>query len=66
MLGDPDDPITDVWDLTEERCTELIRVGLGSADLPIAVEAVHRWECRADVAARFRQDRIFLVGDART
>ena len=63
MLGDPDDPITDVWDLTEERCAELIRVGLG-ADLPVAVEAVHRWECRADVAASFRQDRIFLVGDA--
>jgi 2-polyprenyl-6-methoxyphenol hydroxylase-like FAD-dependent oxidoreductase len=64
MLGDPDDPITDVWDLTEERCVELIRAGLGSADLPIEVEAVHRWECRADVAASFRQDRIFLVGDA--
>jgi 2-polyprenyl-6-methoxyphenol hydroxylase-like FAD-dependent oxidoreductase len=64
MLGDPDDPITDVWDLTEERCVELIRVGLGSDDLPIDVEAVHRWECRADVAESFRRDRIFLVGDA--
>jgi 2-polyprenyl-6-methoxyphenol hydroxylase-like FAD-dependent oxidoreductase len=64
MLGDPDDPITDVWDLTEERCVELIRVGLGSADLPVDVEAVHRWECRADVAESFRRDRIFLVGDA--
>jgi 2-polyprenyl-6-methoxyphenol hydroxylase-like FAD-dependent oxidoreductase len=64
MLGDPDEPITDVWDLTEERCVELIHAGLGNDDLPITVEDVQRWECRADVAASFRQDRVFLVGDA--
>ena len=64
MLGDPDDPVTDVWDLTEERCRELVRVGLGADDVPIAIDDVQRWECAADVAERYRQGRIFLAGDA--
>src|ERR671932_725726 len=64
MLGDPDDPATDVWDLTEERYLELVRVGLGADDVPITIDEVQRWECAADVAERFRQGRIFLAGDA--
>jgi putative polyketide hydroxylase len=64
MLGDPDDPITDVWDVTEDRCVELVHAGLGSEEVAVTIEDVQRWECRADVADRFRHDRIFLVGDA--
>lgn len=63
-LGDPDRPITDVWDLTADRCVELVHAGLGTENVAVTAEDVHRWECRADVADRFRQDRIFLVGDA--
>ena len=64
MLGDPDRPTTDVWDLTEEQCVELIHAGLGNDDLPVTVQDIQRWECRADVAASFHRDRVFLVGDA--
>ncbi len=64
MLGDPDHPITDVWDLTEDRCVDLVHAGLGTEDVAVAIEDVHRWECRADLADSFRRDRIFLVGDA--
>jgi 2-polyprenyl-6-methoxyphenol hydroxylase-like FAD-dependent oxidoreductase len=64
MLGDPDHPITDVWDLTEDRCVDLVHAGLGTEDVAVAIEDVHRWECRADLADSFREDRIFLVGDA--
>ena len=64
MLGDPDDPITDVWDLTEERCIELIRVGLGTDEIPITIDNIQRWTCVAEVAERFRQGRILLAGDA--
>lgn len=63
-LGDPDDPVTDVWDLTEERSQELVRVGLGADDVPITVDDVQRWECTDSVAERYRQGRIFLAGDA--
>jgi 2-polyprenyl-6-methoxyphenol hydroxylase-like FAD-dependent oxidoreductase len=64
MLGDPDQPITDVWDLTEERCVELVHAGLGTDEVDVEIDNVQRWECRADVADKLHHDRIFLVGDA--
>lgn len=64
-LGDPKDPITDVsTGLTEDRCRELIRVALGSGDVPITIENIMPWSAAADVADRFRRGRIFLAGDA--
>ena len=64
MLGDPDRPVTDVWDRTEAQCVELIHAGLGVDDVAVTIEDIQRWECRADVADRFTHGRIFLVGDA--
>jgi 2-polyprenyl-6-methoxyphenol hydroxylase-like FAD-dependent oxidoreductase len=63
-VGDPDDPVTDVWDMDEDRCVELVRAGLGVPDIDVAIEDVMRWEARADVAERFADGRVFIMGDA--
>jgi 2-polyprenyl-6-methoxyphenol hydroxylase-like FAD-dependent oxidoreductase len=63
-IGDPKNPVTDVWDLDEQRCIELVRAGLGVDDIDVTIEDVMRWEATADVADRFRDGRIFLAGDA--
>ena len=63
-VGDPDDPITDVWDVDDARCVEFVRAGLGVPDIDVAIQDVMRWEALADVAERFADGRIFLVGDA--
>jgi 2-polyprenyl-6-methoxyphenol hydroxylase-like FAD-dependent oxidoreductase len=63
-VGDPANPVTDVWDVDEQRCVELIHAGLGSDDVPVTIEDIMRWEAVADVAERFQDGRIFLAGDA--
>jgi 2-polyprenyl-6-methoxyphenol hydroxylase-like FAD-dependent oxidoreductase len=63
-VGDPADPATDVWDVDDRRCVELVRAGLGVADIDVEVQDVMRWEARADVAERFADGRVFLAGDA--
>src|SRR5579863_2638581 len=64
-LGDPKNPVTDVSQgLTDERCLELLRAGLGSDDLPVTVENVMQWDAMADVAEHFQHGSIFLAGDA--
>ena len=64
-LGDPKNPITDVSkDLTNERALELLYAGLGTRDIPIAIENVMQWDATADTAERFQRGRIFLAGDA--
>jgi putative polyketide hydroxylase len=62
--GDPTSPVTDVWDLDEQRCIDLVRAGLGVDDIHVTVEDVMRWQAMADVADRFQEGRIFLAGDA--
>jgi len=62
-VGDPEAPVSDVWDLTEAESMALVRSGLG-ADVPVSIESVQKWECVADVAERFRAGRVFLAGDA--
>ena len=62
-MGDPDSPVSDVWNLTEAESLALVRSGLG-ADVPVAIESVQKWECVADVAEHFRHGQVFLAGDA--
>jgi len=63
--GDPAAPNTDVsTGLTEPRALELVRLALGSDDVPIEIENVMPWKAEANVAERFRQSRVFLAGDA--
>ncbi|WP_405987802.1 FAD-dependent oxidoreductase [Streptomyces sp. NBC_00986] len=59
-------------DFTPERCVELFRAAVGVPGLPArAVPAIpgssrlaHPWELTAWVADRYRDGRVFLVGDA--
>jgi len=64
-LGDPQHPETNVSEgLTEERCIELVRAGLGVDDIPVQIDDVMRWDATADVAERFATGHVFLAGDA--
>jgi putative polyketide hydroxylase len=51
-------------DFTQARCVELIRRGVGKADLAVAIRGLSVWEASAVVADRYRDGRLFLSGDA--
>jgi putative polyketide hydroxylase len=59
-------------DLTDERCIELIRIATGVPDLEVKIlpaypwdsVKVGTWELQARHAERYREGRVFLVGDA--
>lgn len=51
-------------DFTPERCRELIRVAIGSPDVAVEVLSILPWQVAARVAERFREGRVFLMGDA--
>ncbi len=64
-VGDPERPVTDVsTTLTDERARELVRLALGSVDVPFTIDAVMHWEAAAQVAERLQTDRVFIAGDA--
>ncbi|MGO4382976.1 FAD-dependent monooxygenase [Specibacter sp. RAF43] len=64
-LGDPQNPNSDIWtDLTDERCVELVRAGLGDEGIAVEIDDVMRWQATAEVAETFQSGRVFLVGDA--
>lgn len=47
-----------------EAMTRLIRVGAGVADLELGIERIGTFTFTADLAERFRDGGVFLVGDA--
>jgi putative polyketide hydroxylase len=51
-------------DLDEQQCIDLVRAAAGVPDLPVRIESVLPWNAAAAVAQRFRDGRVFLVGDA--
>ncbi|WP_433682828.1 FAD-dependent monooxygenase [Nocardia sp. CA-119907] len=51
-------------DFTVDRCVELIRAAVGDPDLDPQVISRLPWRARGSVAERFRDGRVFLVGDA--
>ncbi|WP_040808302.1 FAD-dependent monooxygenase [Nocardia concava] len=58
-------PGTDgVEEFTEERCVDLIRAAIGDPDVQVEVVSVLPWRPRGLLADRFRDGRVFLVGDA--
>lgn len=51
-------------DFTADRVTSLVRDALGQPDLDVDVRSVCAWPVGVRVAERFRDRRVFLVGDA--
>jgi putative polyketide hydroxylase len=51
-------------DYTDARLTGLIRTATGVADLPVRLVAKGSFSFAAQVAERYREGRVFLVGDA--
>lgn len=51
-------------DFTPERCTEFIRLALEAPELRPELVDIQGWEMAARIAERWRDARVFLVGDA--
>jgi 2-polyprenyl-6-methoxyphenol hydroxylase-like FAD-dependent oxidoreductase len=49
---------------TADRCKELLLDAMGKPDIPMEIVEIGHWRPGQLVAKRFRQERIFLVGDA--
>jgi 2-polyprenyl-6-methoxyphenol hydroxylase-like FAD-dependent oxidoreductase len=63
--GDPAHPTTDVSSgLDDDGALDLVRIALGTSDIPVTVENVMRWSASAEFATRFRAGRVFIAGDA--
>jgi len=61
----PWDPDTErVEDYTIERCGEIFRRGLGADVGSLTVRSITPWNMSCQVAERYRDGRVFLVGDA--
>ena len=61
---DPD--VEDAASYTPDRCEGLVRAARAdaAADVPLDIGTIATWTMTAQVAPRFRDGRIFLVGDA--
>jgi 2-polyprenyl-6-methoxyphenol hydroxylase-like FAD-dependent oxidoreductase len=49
---------------TPDHCRDLIRRGAGRPDLAVTVVDARPWDAAAEVADRYREGRVFLVGDS--
>ena len=59
------DPGTERFEeYTPERCAQLFRAAAGVDDLELTIEHVRPWRMTCQVAERYREGRVFLVGDA--
>jgi 2-polyprenyl-6-methoxyphenol hydroxylase-like FAD-dependent oxidoreductase len=59
------DPGTEALETyTVERCDALFRAAAGTDDLDLVIESVRPWRMTCQVAERYADGRVFLVGDA--
>lgn len=59
------DPETETAERFDEaRCTQIVRRALGTDAFDFAVRNIRTWHMSLQIAARYRDARIFLVGDA--
>ena len=59
------DPESESFDeYTPERCAALFRAAAGVEDLDLVVEHVRPWRMSCQIAERYRDGHVFLVGDA--
>ncbi len=63
-LRDPQAATNAAADLSESRLIELVRAGAGDPGLQVRIDGFTRWRASACVAEKFRDGRIFIVGDA--
>jgi len=67
-VGDPtivaDAASNAATDLSEQRLLHLLRAAVGVPDLQVKIDGISRWRATANVAERFRDGRVFIVGDA--
>jgi 2-polyprenyl-6-methoxyphenol hydroxylase-like FAD-dependent oxidoreductase len=66
-IGDPatnPDVADAAKDTSEPQLVELVRAAAGVSDLAVKIDGVARWRASSDVAARYSEGRVFLVGDA--
>ncbi|MFH8491812.1 FAD-dependent monooxygenase [Streptomyces longisporoflavus] len=63
VLGMSQNP-PDFGTFTEERCADLVRTGIGLPDLPLKVVETGRTDIVSEIADRFSEGRVHLVGDA--
>ena len=63
-LADPEGAANAAADISEARLIELVRAAAGDPDLKVEIEGVSRWRAVSDVASRFQDGRIFLIGDS--
>jgi 2,4-dichlorophenol 6-monooxygenase len=59
---DPDREAAESYD--RARCEALVRRALVQSDVPLEVRNISTWVMTCQVAERYREGRIFLVGDA--
>ena len=59
---DPADESFD--DYTPERCAQLFRAAAGADDLELTIEHIRHWRMTSQIAERYQDGRVFLVGDA--
>jgi putative polyketide hydroxylase len=51
-------------DVSEARMIELVRIGVGKPDLDVHIDGFSRWRATAEVARKFSEGRVFIIGDA--
>jgi 2-polyprenyl-6-methoxyphenol hydroxylase-like FAD-dependent oxidoreductase len=61
---DPEAAANAAADVSEARMIELVRAGVGKPDLSVRIDGFSRWRATADVAERFQDGRVFIIGDA--
>ena len=54
----------DATDLSEESVMRRVRAAIGDASVDIRIKRITEWQINHVVAARYRQGRLFLAGDA--
>jgi putative polyketide hydroxylase len=61
---DPEAAANAATDVSDARMIELVRAGVGKPDLPVRIDGFSRWRATADVAEKFQDGRVFIIGDA--
>ena len=64
LMKDWDPDTEDLASFTPERCADLFRAAVGTDELDVTVEHVRPWRMTCQIAERYAEGRVFLVGDA--